>query len=371
MPANEQHTPCLLVVDDEEAFRTLIAGVLSDEGYDVDDAASGTDAMKAIRNRSYDLVLLDMKMPGVDGMQVLQTIRKESPLTDVIMITGYQDIQLAVQAIKMGATEFLSKPLNPFELVHRVKLVLDVHLSEVRMKNLQAQFTSRILHELLTPLRSIRSSIGFLGRETAGPLTERQRAIIQSTDAHLTTMEAMLNDMIDLSLFESGRVDLEKIPTNLDEVIPATCERFKPQAGAKEIALKVEVAGKIPTLEADPSKIEQVMNNLLENAIKYTAAGGRIGVRISSVEQAVDGKKREYVEIAVSDTGQGIPAAEMPYIFDKYKQFLTDTSSDKKTTGLGLAICKSIVEGHKGTMYVTSEVGKGSTFRFLLPVQSD
>lgn len=371
MPANENHTPRLLVVDDEEAFRTLIAGVLSDEGYEVDDAATGNDAIRSIREHSYDLVLLDMKMPGMDGIQVLGVIRKESPRTDVIMITGYQDVQLAVQAIKLGAKEFLNKPLNPFELVHRVKMVLDVHLSESRLKDVQAQFTSRILHELLAPLHSIKSSVQFLEHETTGPLTERQRKILQTADGHLSTMEALLNDMIDLSLFESGHVELERVSVNLDELLPAVCARFKPQAGAKEITLNVEAAAKIPTVEADPSKIEQVMNNLLENAIKYTAVGGRIGVRIGTVDRTAGGERTEYVEVAVSDSGQGIPADEIPFIFDKYKQFLTNETSNKRATGLGLAICRSIIEGHKGTMHVESEVGKGTTFRFLLPVQSD
>ena len=360
----------VLVVDDEDAFRMLIAHTLGDEGFDVHEASNGEDALSMLRERSYDLALLDMKMPGMDGIEVLKAIRKESPLTECIMITGYQDITLAVESIKLGAKEFLTKPVNPGELIHRVKSVLRAHMAEARLKELQSDFTSKLLYELRSPLHSVASAVEFLAKATAGPITAQQKETLKQISENLDKMDAMLNDMIDLTLFESGGLEIEKLPTNLDELVPAVCVRLKPQATAKHINLAVDVRKDIPTMALDPDKIEQVLTNLIENGIKYTPKGGTIRVSAAMTQQTIEDKKREFVVVAVADSGVGIPKEELPFVFDKYKEALTGKISTQKTTGLGLAICRSIVQAHHGTMKAESEVGKGSTFKFFLPADS-
>ncbi|MBI4548683.1 MAG: response regulator [Ignavibacteriae bacterium] len=360
----------VLVVDDEDAFRMLIAQTLGDEGFQVHEVSNGEDAVHAIRERSFDLALLDMKMPRMDGIEVLKAIRKESPLTECIMITGYKDINLAVDAIKLGAKEFLTKPVNPAELVHRVKSVLRAHMAEAQVKGLQEEFTSKLLLELLSPLHSVSTAVEFLTRGMAGQVTSQQKDTLKQINENLNKMDAMLNDMIDLTLFESGHVEIEKLPTNLDELIPTICAQFKPQATAKKITLAVDVRKDIPTIALDAGKIEQVLTNLIENGIKYTQEGGTIRVSATMTQQTIEDKKRDFVVVTVSDTGVGIPKEELPYVFDKYKEFFTGKTSAQKTTGIGLAICRSIVQAHHGTMDVESEVGKGSTFKFLLPIDS-
>ncbi|MBI1808125.1 MAG: response regulator [Ignavibacteria bacterium] len=363
-----EQLPHVLLVDDEDEFRTLIATALKNENYVVTDVASGEDALRVARTQSFDLALLDMRMPGMGGVEVLTTLQKESPQTDCIMITGYQDIQLAVEAIKQGAKEFLTKPVNITDLIRRLKSVRRTQVVEARARNLQAKFTIKLLHDLLTPLHSVTAAVEFLEKGSVGSISPQQKSLLQTINTTICNMDAVLNDMIDLSLFESGEVELEKIPTNVDELIQSVCSRFKSRASAKKIPLTVRVDDNVPTVSADPDKIEQVMNNILENAITYTPEGGKIAVHVSIKHRSVGGHEGEVVEVTVSDSGIGISKGELLFVFDKYREFLTGKTSDQKKTGLGLAICRNIVEAHNGTIDVESELGKGSTFKFLLPV---
>ena len=366
-----EHKPVLLIVDDDDDFRKVITMALSDEGFEVDDSATGEDAIKAARNREYDLILLDINMPVLDGVQTLKILRQETPSTDFVMITGYQDVQLAVESIKLGAKEYLTKPIEPADLVQRVRSVLRAHTAEARVKELQAEFTSRLLHELRSPLNTVKSAIGFLTKGMAGPTTDQQQDVLTHIDNNLSKMIALLNDMIDLTQFESGRVDIEKLPTNLDEFIPPICRRIEPHAKAKKLVLNINIDQNVPTIELDQDKIEQAITNLLDNAIKYTNEGGTITVQAATIQKSVNKKQKEFVEITVSDSGVGIPKEELPFVFDKYKEFLTGKSSKQKTTGIGLAICRSIIEAHQGTMSVESAVDKGSSFKCYLPVDTE
>jgi len=362
--------PKILIVDDEKGYRTVLKLGLEDEGYETMEASSGSEATKLIKENTFDLVVLDLRMPDIDGLEVLKAVREISPTTDCVMISGLQDIQLAIQAIKLGAKDFLSKTQSLEEMLNRIKNVLRAHMAETHISELQANFTSKLLHDLLAPLRSLQSSIDIIDQGSAGPVTEQQKKIFQNINATIKYMDTLLSDMIDLSLFESGKVDLNKIPTNFDELIPAVCARFIPQANSKKITIDIEVDDNVPTITVDPEKIEQVMLNLLDNAIKYTHEGGKIRVKVSSTSEELGGTLQEFVEVAVSDSGIGIPRSELPLVFDKYKEVLIGKTSEKKTTGLGLAICKSIVDAHGGKMYAESTLGKGSTFKFLLPTES-
>jgi signal transduction histidine kinase len=362
--------PRLLVVDDEDDFRTLIADALEAEGYAVTQARDGEEAVHLARQFSFDLALLDVRMPKMNGIEVLEILRKEAPTTDYIMLTGSQEIHIAVQSIKLGAKEFLSKVQPLEELLNRVRNVLRSHLAEVKIKELQSAFTSKLLYNLLTPLRTIKSSVEFIEQESMGKLTDQQRSILAGIDSAICTMDAILNDMIDLSMFESGRVEIDKFPTNLDEVVPIICSRYHLQADSKKITLTVDVTGNIPTVEVDPAKIEQVIGNLMDNALKYTAGGGLIRVNVSAKTLSEEGDQREYIAVSIADTGVGIPVEMIPLLFDKNQIFIDGKLPERKTTGLGLLLCRSIVEAHNGKIFAESEVGKGSKFTFLVPTFS-
>jgi len=359
--------PRLLRVDDDDDFRHIFAEALEQEGFEVTEIGDGAEAIRLARESTFDIAILDLQMPGIGGMELLKIFRAELPSTDCVMVTGHQELPLAIEAVRLGAKEFLSKPLNIGELVIRIKTIIRAHVAETRSKNLQAEFTSKLLHDLLTPLHSLKSAIEFLEHDISSKISDHHKKVFQGIESTISTMDALLNDMIDLSLFESGRVNIEKLPVNLDDLVPAITTRFMPRANAKHIELIVLVDDTTPTVALDPNKIEQVMQNLLDNAIKFTPGGGTIKIQVSPIEKLASGQKREFVEVRVSDTGAGISADELTYIFDKYKNLMAEKNSQQKTTGLGLTICKSIVEAHGGKMFVESIPGKGSSFSFLLP----
>lgn len=366
-----QHRSRLLLVDDEDAFRLSIKNILRDEDFEIDDASRGEDAIRLARTNTYDLILLDIDMPVMDGVQVLKILHPELPSTDFIMVTGYQETWLAVDSMKFGAKEYVTKPVDPGDLIQRIKSSLRARAAELRLKTLQLDFSSRLLHDLRTPLNTMRSAIGFLEKKLAGPITQEQHEVLSDMERNIEKLSAILNDMIDLTLFESGQVELLKLPTNMDELIPSICAQMKPLAQAKGVALSINANGEIPTVEVDPDKIEQVLTNLIDNATRFTAPGGTINVSLAAVRYPLNGTDRECIETSVRDTGSGIPPEEMPYIFDKYKEFITGRTSQSKTTGLGLAICKSIIEAHHGAITADSVPNQGSSFRFYIPVDPD
>jgi signal transduction histidine kinase len=370
MIEGEEQQPRLLVVDDDNDFRSLVKSTLIEEGYIVDDVSNGEAAVEAVKKQQYEIALLDIKMPGMDGVQTLKVLRQESPLTDYIMITGFQDITLAIECIKLGAKEYLNKPIDAVDLTQRIRSMLRARLAEQRLKQREKEFSSRLLHEIRNPLTTVKSGVGFLLKEMAGPLTDQQSEVLKHISSNLEKLVALVNDMIDLSKFESGNVMLELMPTNLDELIPHVCERLGHQAKAKKLSMSINVQPNIPTLQLDTEKIDQIVTNLIDNAIKYTDEGGSISVSVATVKKELNGKVGEFAEVAIADTGAGISQEELPYVFDKYKEVLTGKTSKKKTTGLGLAICRSIAEAHKGMLTVESVAGKGSTFRILLPTDA-
>lgn len=358
----------VLVVDDDDRFRTFVHDTLTGEGLTVHEGRNGKEALAAFNHGSYDLMLLDFKLPDMNGIDVLKSVREKSPTTDVMVITGYNDINLAVDLLKLGAKEYVMKPIEPAELIQRVRTAVRARTAEQRLKQLQFDFSSRLFYDLRSPLHTIMSTLEFLQKDAAGKLSERQQLLLDSVGANLQQMNGLLNDLIDLTLLESGKVDIEKLPTNLDELLPSLLERFRSRANAKHIFLTLKTNRNIPTLEIDAAKIDQVFSNLLDNAVKYTEKG-EIKVQLSVVKATLNGSDRECVEALISDTGIGIPKEELPLMFDKYKDMLIGKSSTKRTTGLGLAICRNIIDAHNGSLSVDSVVGKGSTFKILLPVE--
>ncbi len=368
MNEQQEHSERLLVVDDDDAFRSLVTIALTDAGFEVDEANDGRQALEIAKKQSYGLILLDIKMPDIDGLEALKLLKEITPSSDFMMITGYHDIKIAVEAIKLGAKEYLTKPVDADDLVLRIRSALRAHKAEARLKDLQADFMSRLLYEIRTPLGTVKSVVSFLLRGMAGPLSDQQHEALNHLDMTTGKMVALMSDMIDLTKFELGRVNIEKKQTNLQEFIPKICTRLEPQAKAKKLSLSVNVAQNAPAIGLDPEKIDQVLTNLIDNAIKYSNEGGTIAVNASPAKMEADGKQKDCIEISVKDSGGGISPEDLPFVFDKYKEFLTGKKSEKKTTGLGLAICRSIVEAHKGKMTVESEVGKGSTFKVMLPI---
>jgi signal transduction histidine kinase len=364
---DEQETRArILIVDDDDVFRALIKGHLLNHNFIIDEAENGDEAISLVKEYDYRIILLDIRMDKMDGIETLKVIRHISPKSDVLMITGFADLPSAVECIKLGAHNFLTKPIEPKTLLNQINTIFQLHAETQRLREVQIDFPTLVMHKLRIPLSTVKSALSLLNKGLENIATDKQRDLLNHIEEYLSKVSATINDLVDLAQLEAGSSPLEKFPTNLDELVPAICSREEQYARAKNITLSLSIDQKVPTVEIDPEKIEKVLINILDNAINFTPSGGKIKVSTTTIHKESDKGLREYVEVSVSDTGSGISPDMLPFVFNKYKPSL---SNDEKSTGLGLALCKLIVEAHYGYISAESDLNKGSIFRFALPVE--
>jgi len=229
------------------------------------------------------------------------------------------------------------------------------------LDRLKSDFVANVSHELRTPLTAIKGAVDLVLREMAGPLTEKQRHYLKRVGSNTQYLGGLINDLLDLSKIESGKSEVKSNRVSLDGLVHEVVETLRPVATEKEIALDATISAPSILVWADRDKINQVLMNLIGNAIKFTPAQGRVAVSV-----AKDGK--ESVQVSVSDSGPGIPPDEKEMIFDKFYQIAQMGDVKPKGTGLGLAICKALVELHGGRIWVESQANSGSIFYFTLPL---
>ncbi|OGQ63174.1 MAG: hypothetical protein A2W73_08760 [Deltaproteobacteria bacterium RIFCSPLOWO2_12_55_13] len=226
----------------------------------------------------------------------------------------------------------------------------------------QADFAAMIAHDLRSPLTAVMSAAAFLQDGLVGPINEEQWKWLAKIEAQSRNLVGLVNNFLDLSKLEAGHIDLVKEETDLKGLIQNSLDNYLILAGEKKISLRSHADTGIDRIQADPRRLEQVFANLLSNALKFTSESGTIEVGMSQ-EGASE------VKVWVKDNGVGISADEIGGLFEKYRQTTSGKTAEQKGTGLGLVICKMIVEAHGGKIWVESEEGKGSTFTFTLPYQ--
>ncbi len=360
----------ILVVDDEDSLRLTLKLRLQGADFDVRVAKDGEEALEALKQAPVDLVLLDINMPNMDGIETLGHITEDYPSTEIIMLTGFADFSTAIECLKKGAKDYLVKPIEMTELVTRVKSTLRAKTSERAYHELQQRYMSTFFHDLLGPLTTVNSTVEHLVEGKSGHVSKEQAVLLRYAGELTEKMTQRVKEMIDLSQFEAGLVTLERKPLDIAIFTEMMCARYEILAKSKEIKIIKKIDKNLPTLDFDFDKLAQVINNILDNAIKYSLREGTIAITVSKITREELGKKRQYILFAIKDNGVGIRSDELPLVFNKYKEQLTAKPSDLKTTVLGLAISKHIVEAHGGTIWAESEVSKGSTFSFTLPINA-
>jgi two-component system sensor histidine kinase/response regulator len=360
----------VLVVDDTPDNVALLEAFLSDNDYSVVTAGSGKECLEKAGTEHPNMIILDIRMPEMDGYETLTRL-KAAPQTKqipVILLTAERrdpgDIEKGFQR---GAEEYLTKPINMEELLVRVKAILQSKEAEQQLERYKADFTSMLVHDLRGPLGAVKGLVEYAIGE--GNLLPEQHEVLNLAIDASNKMLDLVNDLLDLSRFESGNIQLTKEPSEMDLVLVNTCQRMQPLARKKDLTLECTPEQGLPKISMDARRIDQVIMNLLTNAVKFTKDGGKITVLSKETELIDDLRQgRRGVSVSVSDTGDGISPDELSLVFDKYKQTKTGRLSQHKGTGLGLAICKSIIEAHGGKIWVESIVGQGTTFTFVIPI---
>jgi len=477
--------PKVLVVDDEKRIRDVCSRFLSGEGFEVSLAENGDQGVAMIDGSHYDIILLDLMMPGISGMEVLERVTALHPDTVVIVITGYATVEHSIEAMKKGAFDFLPKPFTPQDLriiirkaIKFLRTLADISTEKSRMRvminalgdgvlitdmekrvvlanpaflrftginetsvtgkniddlindsalieiinksialppdrfaeqtgeittvgkdesdkkilaircipfrdrinrtlgtitvvqditaqkkidQMKSDFVSMVAHEIKSPLNSILMQITVLTDGLAGELTEKQKEILGRSAEKIRSLINLSAELLDLAKIESGLINQEKESLDLNEVVHSQVEFFRQRAASKSLTLDMIENKDRVLVMGNRSNIEEVVSNLITNAIRYTPEGGRITAEVSI--------EKDYGCIRVSDTGIGIAKEDIDRIFERFVRIKNEKTRFINGTGLGLAIVKSIVDAHNGMIKVDSEVDKGTTFSVYLPLK--
>ena len=368
----------LLLVDDDEVDRLAVKRLLRQTRFDatVEERADRASAL-AFGPGAFDCVLLDYNLPGADGLEILHEIRAKGDSVPVIALTGQGDEEVAVALMKAGASDYLNKnSLTAERLERSLRYALAIHRADEERRQLlereqrarqeaqaanraKDEFLATLSHELRTPLNAI---LGWSRLLSSGNLdTETSRKAIEIIDRNTRLQAQLIEDLLDISRIITGklRLDLHVVPVR--DVIERALELVRPTADAKHVRLHADVDGFDESILCDASRMQQVVWNLLTNAIKFTPEQGEIRVSAERTNGSV--------EISVTDSGIGIAPDFLPYVFDRFRQQDGASTRAHGGLGLGLSIVRHLTELHGGTVRAESEgEGRGATFRVQVPL---
>jgi signal transduction histidine kinase len=357
----------VVVIDDDYAMRLSCAKILSKMGLRVEVFEDGARGLQAVAALKPGLVVVDLKMPGISGLEVVSRVHEIDPQIILVVITGYATIDTAVEAMKSGAYDFLPKPFSPDELrlivnrgLERRRLALESQRGEVERALLKRTFVTFVSHQLRTPLAAIHQYLDVLQRlEEVGDSPARRREWIGRCLKRTEELQSLIADWLTLARVEGGAFLKERVEVDLKSTILNILENYRAMAAAEEVVLEANLpAGEMRVL-GDRTCVGVVFDNLITNAIKYNRRGGKVAVSGS----LSDGE----IVIAVGDTGVGIPEKYRPFLFDEFFRIKEAGVKRVEGTGLGLHITKRIVSEMGGSIDVESQAGVGSTFRVRLP----
>jgi signal transduction histidine kinase len=484
----------ILIVDDEPPIRAACAKILSEQGALVETAEDGRAGLEKARAQEFDLALIDLKMPQMGGMQLLEQLNQLDPDLVKIVITGFATLDTAIEAVQKGAYDYLPKPFTPGEMRTRVRRGVEKRtllreakrLREERERNLleltneksrtqtiiqcmgdgllvtnrdrqvvlcnpaarrllkikrplqggeplsnvsgsaefldlvegamdlkegqemssrevapaspsgpvlmancapvkdekgqiigvvtvlrditelkaldksKSTFVSLVAHELQAPLAAIEGYLDIILDGGGEKDPEKTRKILDRCRERTGGLLALIQDLLAISRMQSGRIVREKEKLRLMDVLKEVVELMKGEASERRVEIAVELPGELPPISANREDLTRVFTNLMDNAIKYNSAGGRVSLRAKTVDA--------FLQVEVQDTGIGIPPEEKEKIFDEFYRVKNKDTQGIGGTGLGLSIAKKILEAHNGHLEVESQLHKGSTFRVLLPI---
>lgn len=401
-----EHTPAaapagasILIIDDDRLNQAVLQRSLVEAGFHVRLASEGKRGMELIQEDVPDLVLLDYRLPDTDGLQLLRTLRASFPDMALVFMTAYGSEEVAVEALRSGADDYLIKPFRPWHILTVVEESLEkarqrrltrILLEELRQSNLRLrakqqeleaehqalqeayrqleqfdqlkeEWLSMMVHDLKSPIGILLSVVDLLGSDFEPQMDDEQRAVLESARRASAQLLSMMSNLLDVQRLETGKLALIRAPLDLNELVRHAGMALLPRAREQQVSLFFDLDKDLPAVPADEELVERVLANLLDNALKFTPAQGTITLFTQA--------GTDEVRVGVADTGEGIPAEERRRIFEKFTQ-LRRPGKGTRGSGLGLTFCRLAVEAHGGRIWVEDNYPRGSRFIFTLPLQA-
>ena len=370
----------ILVVDDEPGIRSGVSRILRnfrvdypfmEEAFDFEvlEASTGEAGIEIIEHNLPDILLLDNKLPGIQGIGVLEYIRKKQYKIIVVMITSYASLELAVKATNDGAFDFIPKPFTPQELKGSIENITKrLFLKKMTQtlkdtgKQIRFQFLSVLSHELKSPLNAIEGYLKMTRERQLGDKLEDYDAIIDRSLERIKGMRTIILDLLDLTKVESGKAQRDIVDTNIMSIARTSIDTILPYSIQRDITIKLHGPETV-MMKADVNEIEIILNNLISNAIKYNIEGGKVECNITD--------EKDRVKIEVIDSGIGMSKPEMDRLFQDFVRIKNEKTKNIAGSGLGLTIVKKLAENYCGFIEVSSEPDIGSTFTVILPKEKE
>lgn len=369
----------ILVVDDEPGIRMGTKRILQNFKVDypfmdehieflVLEAATGEEGIEIIDREMPDIILLDNKLPGIQGVEVLEYVKKKLYDIVVVMITSYASLELAVKATRDGAYDFIPKPFTPQELRGSIEnITKQLFLKRMTQKMnkegklIRFQFLSVLSHELKAPINAIEGYVKMMNDRQFGEDMAAYQEMIERMQERITGMRHLIMDLLDLTKIESGKPVQNLQPVNITAIAQISVDTMRPYSIQKDVDIYLNTKEKV-MMDADPNEIEIIFNNLISNAVKYNRNGGRVDVFIES--------RKEATVFQVSDSGIGMTDEEKAKLFQDFVRIKNQKTKNITGSGLGLSILKKIVDMYHGEIEIQSVPDKGTTFTVTLPVNN-
>jgi len=365
----------ILIIDDEPGIREGTKRILQnfkvdypfmDENIDfqVLEAGTGKDGIEIIDRELPEILLLDNKLPDIQGIEVLEYVKNKQYDIIVVMITSYASLELAVKATRDGAYDFIPKPFTPQEIRASVEnITKQIFLKRMTQtlnntgKQIRFQFLSVLSHELKAPLNAIDGYLKMIRERQFGNNLEAYDEMLDRSMERIKGMRQLILDLLDLTKIETGKPTQKLELVNVRKIIQMAVDTIRPYAIQKDVDLYINSKENIE-MKADPGEIEIIMNNLISNGVKYNKTGGRVDI----FYEKTDGR----LKISVSDTGIGLKHEDKEKIFDDFVRIKSSQTREVTGSGLGLSIVKKIVDMYQGNIDVQSQPEKGTTFIITL-----